>query len=139
MAASGMNQVMLDTSGNAIARRLREGMNDAKVTNAQLAEATGATIQAVGDWLRTGKIARDRLPSISQKIRRSIDWLLIGESPIDDVIDALPAADAQQVFDFIIYKIEKAPTPYLSQEQAKSYTEMIERLKRDMEKRKTSS
>jgi hypothetical protein len=47
-----------------------------------------------------------------------------------------PPADAQQVFDFVLYKIEKAPTPYISQELAKDYTEMIERLKADMEKRK---
>lgn len=136
---SSMNQAVLDTSSHAIAQRLRQAMDAAEVTNGQLAEATGVTIQAVGDWLRTGKIGRDRLALISKKLRRSIDWLLMGESPIDDVIDALPAHDAHQVFDFIIYKIEKAPTPYISQELAKDYTEMIERLKKDTDKRKRSS
>jgi SOS-response transcriptional repressor LexA len=70
---------MLDTSGPAIGRRLREAMDKAGVTNGELAEATGATIQAVGDWLKTGGIARDRLPAIRAKVGCSIDWLLTGE------------------------------------------------------------
>jgi transcriptional regulator with XRE-family HTH domain len=131
-----MNQAVLDTSEEAIARRLRDGMDAARVTNSQLAEASGISVQGVGDWLRTGKISRDRLPAISKAIKRSIDWLLTGESPIDDVIDALPPSDQQQVFDFILYKVEKAPTPYISQELAKDYVEMIERPKKDMQKRK---
>lgn len=75
------NKAVLDTSELGIAKRLRDAMNTAKVSNTQLAEATDTTVQGVGYWLKTGKIARDQLPAIAKTIRCSIDWLLTGVGP----------------------------------------------------------
>jgi SOS-response transcriptional repressor LexA len=51
-------------------------MDEAGVSNTALAGATETTVQGVGDWLRTGKISREKLPAIARAIRRSTDWLL---------------------------------------------------------------
>jgi len=54
-------------------------MDQEGVTNKALAEAVGVSMQAVGDWLRTGRIARDRLPGIAVTLNRRIEWLLSGK------------------------------------------------------------
>jgi len=54
-------------------------MDQEGVTNKALADAVGVSIQAVGDWLRTGRIARDRLPGIATTVNRTIEWLLSGK------------------------------------------------------------
>lgn len=82
------NQVMLDADKKGLRRRLREAMDEEGVSNKALADTAGVSLQAVGDWLRTGRIGRDRLPSIAATVNRTIEWLLSGKesspSPIQE-------------------------------------------------------
>lgn len=134
----GQNQVMLeqDTSELAIAARLTEAMNAARVTNTALAEACDVTVQAVGDWKRTGKIARDQLPTICATIKRSSDWLVTGKPTIEDLTAPMADDIRQEVFDFVLFKINQAPNPYADPKHARGYTDMIEKITRDMRGRK---
>lgn len=79
------NQAMLDEKD--IAKRLRQVMDAVGISNSGLADrmsASGAntSLQALSGWLKTGKIARDRLPYIRRALGVSIDWLLTGEGPM---------------------------------------------------------
>lgn len=77
--SSAHNQAMLNRenlTGIALAARLKKAMREEGVTNQELADAAGVSIQAVGEWLRTGQIARDKLHPIALAVNKSIDWLL---------------------------------------------------------------
>lgn len=73
------NKVMVEYDRDAVRRRLRQAMDDAGVSNTGLATFMGVSVQAVGDWLRTGKIASNRFPGICEKLGIRSDWLLWGE------------------------------------------------------------
>ncbi|ADE14144.1 CI repressor [Nitrosococcus halophilus Nc 4] len=62
-----------------VAKRLRQAMDETGVSNAKLATNLDMSLQAIGGWLKTGKIARDRLPGIRAALGISIDWLLTGQ------------------------------------------------------------
>lgn len=68
-------------------QRLEALMNRAKVPNSRLAEASGKSDQAVGKWIRTGKIARESIPAICRALHCSSDELL-GILPISDLPNA---------------------------------------------------
>ena len=79
------NQGMLNQenlTGISLAARLKKAMREVGVSNQELAEATGVSVQAVGEWLRTGQIATNRLPSAARTVNKSIDWLLTGRDTI---------------------------------------------------------
>lgn len=67
---------MLETDAKRIAERLTIAMKQEGISNAELAEATHVSEQAVGQWLKTGTIARDKIHLIVKKIKRSADYLL---------------------------------------------------------------
>lgn len=77
----GDNQAMLETDRKAAAERLRAAMKTAGISNTVLAEAAGVSVQAVTGWLKTGKIARERIPVVAATVQRSVDWLLTGREP----------------------------------------------------------
>jgi hypothetical protein len=72
---------MLETERKAVGARLRIAMKETAVSNTTLAEAAGVSVQAVTGWLKTGKIARERIPVVAATVRRSVDWLLTGRGP----------------------------------------------------------
>lgn len=67
---------MLETDPKKIAERLSLAMKQEGISNAELAEAAHVSEQAVGQWLKTGTIARDKIHLIVRKIKRSSDYLL---------------------------------------------------------------
>ena len=71
---------MLDTDPKKIAERLSLAMRQEGITNTELAEAADVSVQAVGQWLETGTIARDKIHLIVKRIKRSSDYLLGIES-----------------------------------------------------------
>lgn len=96
-AAPLQNQAMLDYSALAVAARLREAMDAEQITNTELANACDVTVQAVGNWRRTGKISREKIALVARTIRRTTDWLLTGEeSPTWAVRDRPDAGSAQE-------------------------------------------
>lgn len=75
------NQVMLEDERKKVADRLRQAMREEGITNTALAEAVGVSVQAVGFWLKTGKVSRNRLPQIAKTVHKTVDWLLTGKKP----------------------------------------------------------
>ena len=61
--------------------RLTALMALARVKDAELAEATGRSVQAVGKWQRTGQIGRENLATICRTLHCTSDELL-GLSPV---------------------------------------------------------
>lgn len=79
LAGNKLNlQPMVDES-KELAARLRIALDATKdVNQAKLAEVVGVSEQAVGKWLRTGKIARERIPVIARALNISLEWFLLG-------------------------------------------------------------
>ena len=69
-------------TGTTLASRLKKAMREAEISNGALAEIAGVSIQAVGEWLRTGQIAREKLPAVARAVNKSIDWLLTEQETI---------------------------------------------------------
>lgn len=67
-----------------IGARLRALMDRAKITNTQLAEACGVTVQAVSKWISKGQIARERVAAICAALDVTADDLL---GPEADAVD----------------------------------------------------
>lgn len=63
---------MEEHTGNRLAR----AMKAAGVSNTDLADAAGVSLQAVGKWLKTGNIARARLPAVTARLGITADELL---------------------------------------------------------------
>ncbi|MGH8562740.1 MAG: hypothetical protein ACREXW_01115 [Gammaproteobacteria bacterium] len=63
----------------AVARRLAKAMKAAGIRNTELAERCDVTVQAVGGWLRTGRIAPRHFPDICMLVECTIEWLTTGK------------------------------------------------------------
>lgn len=82
------NQAMLDDSPEAIAARLAEAIAKTPgVTNSTLAAACDVSVQAVTGWLKTGKIARDKIVPAARHLRCTTDWLLTGAGSESAILD----------------------------------------------------
>lgn len=63
--------------------RIRLEMKKTGVTPSILAEEADVTVQAVNQWLSSGKIGLDKFLIISKLLSKSVDWILTGyEAPI---------------------------------------------------------
>jgi len=65
-----------------LSKNLRAARDAAGLSNTDLADACGVTVQAVGGWLKTGKISRESLVLFAKAVGRSVDSLLTGEETI---------------------------------------------------------
>jgi transcriptional regulator with XRE-family HTH domain len=61
-----------------VGERLRKAMARADCSHTELAELTGVTLQAITGWLETGRIARKHYPTITKRLRITVDHLLTG-------------------------------------------------------------
>ena len=78
-----------------IGERLRQALQIHKMSNAALSEACGVSEQAIGKWLKTGQIAKERLPLIVDLLNLRLEWLLTGQGEMfkqeqDDLEHGLP-------------------------------------------------
>lgn len=62
----------------AVAQRLASAMKDAGIRNARLAKRCDISVQGVGEWLKTGRIAPRHFPEICNVVGCSIEWLTAG-------------------------------------------------------------
>ena len=65
-----------DTDG--VNARLKEALKASGMSNADLANAIGVTVQAVSKWLNKGGISQQRLPAVARVLGVSLEWLLMG-------------------------------------------------------------
>lgn len=127
-----------------VGERLKISREKAGLSQQQLADQIGATRSAIAqvEGGTSNSLNAENLAKAARALRKNAVWLATGEGPETDVgalgetLGALTEEDRQQVFDFILYKIERTPVPYMAKETAKSYGDMIERMKADMAKKR---
>jgi hypothetical protein len=73
--------VLYDTGRFAVARRLKSAMDALEIKNVRIAEVCDVSEQAVGGWLKTGRIDEEHFPAICKAINRSPVWLATGLEP----------------------------------------------------------
>lgn len=61
-----------------IGDRIKSALKSRGLTNADLARACDVTPQAVGSWVKSGKIDKKHLPVIARICSTSLDWLMSG-------------------------------------------------------------
>jgi transcriptional regulator with XRE-family HTH domain len=123
--------------------RLRDARERAGLNQAQLAQAVGVSRAAVSQWESgdTKSMQPVNLFKVARALNCSAEWLATGNGAIEPngivagVLHELPEEDRQAVFDFIQYKIDRAPQIIASDHVAR-YTAMIERIKEDLVKRR---
>lgn len=62
----------------ALAVRLRAALDEADVSQAQLARACVVTEPSVHGWVTTGRIAKEHLPTIAALTGKTLDYFLVG-------------------------------------------------------------
>ena len=72
-----------DEMGNSI----RIAMENRDLDNRTLARLLDVGERAVSEWKNTGKVSRERIPSLAHILDVTTDWLLTGESWDDNIID----------------------------------------------------
>jgi transcriptional regulator with XRE-family HTH domain len=77
---------MLEKS--AIAERLKIAMTREHVTNTEVAELCGVSLQAVTGWLQTGRVSHKHFPALSHRLKVSVQWLMTGADHTEET--ALP-------------------------------------------------
>ena len=134
----------VDTLNENMGDRLRRAREQSKITQQDLAEAVGVSRAAVALWENgdTKNIRPENLFRAAAKLRKSARWLSLGEGPeeptetVYDALAELPAEKAQQSLDFLRFQWENTAGSIASEKIA-SYTAMIQRIKQDMERKKT--
>ena len=61
-----------------LADRLRDALEEAGVSQADLARACGVTDQAVWDWLRTGRVGKQHLVTLCHLTKKPLEYFLVG-------------------------------------------------------------
>lgn len=127
--------------------RLKASREQAGLSQTELATEIGATRSAIAQ-VESGistSLNAENLAKAAQRLGKSAVWLATGQGEenstelIGEMMADMPEDDRQQVFDFILYKLEKATPHYAEEKTATRYADMIERIKADMIKRKAQS
>jgi transcriptional regulator with XRE-family HTH domain len=117
-----------------------------------LARLVGLNPNAARKWLQgAGYPTIDIAVWLADRAGVHVNWLLQGTLPkrihnrtdtkvliLDEALHTLPPNDAQQVFDFITYKIEKSEVPIVG-ERLSRYMKMLDAFKQDMQHTKRQS
>ena len=61
-----------------LGERLRDALDAARVSQAELARACNVTDQAVSDWLKTGRIHKQHLVMICYVTKKPLEYFLVG-------------------------------------------------------------
>ncbi|MCK4121368.1 helix-turn-helix domain-containing protein [Ralstonia pseudosolanacearum] len=64
------------TDTAALAHRISQAIDEAKLTAAEIAAECGVTPQAVNGWKRTGRIGKGHLPKLAELTGKSLEWFL---------------------------------------------------------------
>ncbi len=132
---------LVETLGERI-KRCRQA---AKLTQQELGDKAGTSAAAVAQWETgdTKAIKAEYIFKVARALGKSAEWLVTGEGPesppvLDEIVNALPDDDPQQVLDFIEFRFERAEGLVASEKIAR-YTAMIEDFKRDLDQRRKSA
>lgn len=96
--------------------RLRGGMSYQALSDG-IARKTGVRIspQALHKWSHGGNIDQDNVKLVAEFFGVNEAWLIYGTGAesklsLDEVVNALPPAEAEKTVDFIKYQLERAAT-----------------------------
>jgi SOS-response transcriptional repressor LexA len=72
------NKVMIDSESetDSVRRRLNMAINNSDVTKAELAVSFDISPQAVGQWFKTGRVSKTKLPRLAKLLGVDLNWLL---------------------------------------------------------------
>ena len=73
-----------DAERLALARRLKEVINNSGFTKAEIARACDVSPQALTGWLKTGRVGKDSLVLIANKMDIDLGWLVSGFARASD-------------------------------------------------------
>lgn len=124
--------------------RLKKAREEAKITQQALADYIGLSRAAIAQWEtgNTKNIRPENLFKAAEKLSKSAKWLALGEGPetppefFYEAISNLPPPQAQQSLDFINFQWMHTEGRVAAQKIA-SYTAMIDRIKKDMDRKKS--
>lgn len=138
----------------AFAKRMNELCDDLGITpgrgrQTELAKVVRLNPNAVRKWLHgDGYPNIDVAVALCDRAGINVNWLLQGTLPkriasktdtkaliLDEALHTLPPNDAQQVFDFIGYKLERSEAPIVG-ERLSRYMKMLDAFKEDMQSTK---
>lgn len=57
---------------------------DGTLQDIAIASACAVTKQAIPGWRATGRIAKKHLPALAKLSKRSLEWWISGDTPLDD-------------------------------------------------------
>ena len=129
---------------NATGIQITEALKRLEKTQSWLAEKMNGTDAAVHKWIATGQIGRERLVELARLLGLTVDQLLTGEpspdSRLTEIVQALPEADRQMVFDFIQYRWERSESTIMEDGQkTKRYLDMMRSVIDDMKRRQAGT
>lgn len=132
----------METVGDRI-KRLRLAVQP-RLTQAALAKAIGCTRSAIAqvEGGMSNSLNAENIAKAAQYFGRNSVWLATGEGPeypsdaVSEALEALPVEGRQQTLDFIFYQIERAKDVFT--DRPGGYTRMIERITKDMQRRKSA-
>lgn len=133
----------METVGDRL-KKCREAAQP-KITQQALAAAIGVTRSAIAqvEGGLSNSLNAENITKAAQFLGKNPLWLATGQGPenassvVSDALDALPEENRQQVFDFLLYQIDRAETGVLNEKPGR-YADMIERIKADMVRRRAS-
>lgn len=133
------NQPMVETFAERF-EQLRAGMAYQALSEA-IFRKTGRKIsaQALHKWAKGGGVDPENVKATAEFFGVDEAWLMYGTGDRDaislqQVVDALPADDRQQVLDFVEYKFAKTER-LIASDAAGDYMKMIAKIREDMKRR----
>jgi SOS-response transcriptional repressor LexA len=59
--------------------RLQMALDHSEIKKSHLSDRFGISAQAVGQWFKTGRVSKGKLPELAAVLNVSLDWLLTGK------------------------------------------------------------
>lgn len=121
---------------NNVWREIDGALKRAGKTQEWLAGQLGLSNNAISKWKKTGKISRENVVAVSELLGISLDRLLLTKQhAVVAIFEGLPDALQDEALSNLEFQVHKGEKVFGS-EKANSYVQMIERLKKDLAKRR---
>jgi transcriptional regulator with XRE-family HTH domain len=113
------------------------------LTQQEVADAVGVTRVAVALWESgdTKSLKPGHLFKLARKFGKSPEWLVTGKgnelpaSALLDLFERLPEEAALQIFDYILYRVERS-SAFAAEEERAQYVTLLEQLRDYMARRR---
>ena len=62
-------------------------MSRLHITNSEIAELCGVSLQAVTGWLKTGRVKHEHIETLAKRFGRSMAWMLVGDQGMSSLAE----------------------------------------------------